>query len=294
MADKATILPQATGPNAPAAPAKPAAPAAPAHQAAESVQTGGVPSARIAPQGEAPPRPSWLPAKFKSPEDMAAAYAQLEQRMGSQPAIQPSLDERVAPEGANLEQQVGGHPAIPAQPQAPAAAQHAGLIQELTNSYAQGGQVPPELRQRFVAETGLPEHFIDNQIAYMRGQEQTAMTLAKERLGGESAVSELLQWASRNVEPAEREAFNRAIYSGDPAVMGLALDGLASRYEATMGRSPKRVAGSRPMPEHGGTQPFQSNAEWTAARRDPRYKADPAFRNEVTRRAQLAMQLNLL
>ena len=38
------------------------------------------------PAAPAAPRPAWLPEKFKSPEDMARSYAELEARLGGKPA----------------------------------------------------------------------------------------------------------------------------------------------------------------------------------------------------------------
>ena len=37
-------------------------------------------------------RPAWLPSKFKSPEELAASYAQLEQRLGGGGQPAPATD----------------------------------------------------------------------------------------------------------------------------------------------------------------------------------------------------------
>jgi len=230
-------------------------------------------------------RPAWLPAKFKSPEDMAQAYSQLEQRMGGgQPQVPGPAP--AAPAGITIPESPA--PAVQAPPGS------ADLVQRMTQEYAASGSVSPALRQEFVRRTGLPDSYIDNQVNYMRAQEKQAVDMATRRLGGEQAVSELTQWAAKRLSNEERQAFNQAVYSNNPGMVQLALDGLAAKYEAEVGRSPRVIAGRRPMPDHGGIQPFQSQDQWFQAMKDPRYKVDSAYRQEVEDRLRQGMQLGLV
>lgn len=48
-------------------------------QAAEPVEN----QVEAAPEAEAPERPEWLPEKFKTPEDMAKSYTELEKKLGA-------------------------------------------------------------------------------------------------------------------------------------------------------------------------------------------------------------------
>lgn len=241
------------------APATPAAQTAPAASPAASA-----------------PRPAWLPEKFKTPEDMASAYGELERRLGSAPTAAPvaMTDAQAAP------------------PAAPPAAQ--AVVAKLTQEFAQSGSVSPESREAFRQATGLPDSFIDNQIAFMRQQESAVNAMATQRLGGEGAVRELMEWGAKRLNAADRQAFNRAAYSGDPAMAQLAIDGLAAKYEAEVGRAPRLIAGRKPQEQYGGVVPFQSPAEWQAARRDPRYKTDEGFRSEVELRLRAATELGLV
>ncbi len=268
----------------------PAAPAAPATPTPVDVSTRSLPggatgvsvtptpaqAAPPAPPAAEPARPAWLPSKFKSPEDMASAYGELERRMGAAPTA-----------GA-----VGMTDAQAAPPSAPAGAQD--VVSKLTQEYAQTGSVSPESREAFRKATGLPDTFIDNQIAFMRQQEGQVNAMATQRLGGEGAVRELMEWGAKRLSPDDRQAFNRAAYSGDPAMAQLAIDGLAAKYEAEVGRSPRLMAGRKPQEQYGGVVPFQSAAEWQAARRDPRYKTDEAYRAEVAQRLRAGSELGLV
>lgn len=222
------------------------------------------------------PRPTWLPEKFKSPEDLSRAYAELEQRLGSAPAAP-------APEAA---------PAAEPAPAAPVGA--AEIAGRMTQEYASSGQVSQALRQEFVEKTGLEERFIDNQIAYLRAQGARASEMAVQRLGGDGAVKELMDWAGKRLSEGERQAFNRAVYSGDEAMARFAVDGLAAKYEMEVGRSPRVMAGRKPQDQYGGITPYQSHEEWRSAMKDPRYKKDPAYRQEVEDRLRTAIRLGLI
>ena len=225
-------------------------------------------------------RPTWLPEKFKSPEDLAQAYRALEQRLGGQPA--PVATPEVAPVAAP---EVG---------QPAAAPQASDLVQKLTQEWAGSGKVSPESRAEFTRRTGLPDTFIDQQISYLQAQNQRVFEQAEKRLGGAGAVAELTEWAKNRLSPEERAAFNRATYSGDAAMSALALDGLAAKYEMEVGRAPKVMAGRKPQPDAGGIVPFQSHADWQAARRDPKYREDPAYRAQVEDRLRVSMKLGLV
>jgi hypothetical protein len=154
--------------------------------------------------------------------------------------------------------------------------------------------VSPETRKAFADATGLPDSYIDQHMAHMRATEQRALDAANRRLGGQAAVQELLTWAGKRLSAEEQAAFNQAVVSDNPGLVQLAVDGLAAKYEMEVGRHPRVIAGRKPQDDMGGIQPFQSNAEWSAARKDPRYKTDPAYRQEVEDRMRLGSELGLL
>jgi hypothetical protein len=277
----------------PSTPTTQPAPEAPtAVDAAVQVLAGGRAERVTVTPSDAPagPRPGWLPEKFKSPEDMAKAYGELEQRMSRGATMAPQ-----APAPAPATPNAIRVPDAPSAPQAPAGAPAAAdLVAKMTQEYAQTGAVTPETRQEFIQRTGLPDSYVDQQLAYMKGKEQAALQIAVNRLGGEGAVRELQDWATKRLSAEDRQAFNRAVYSDDPAMASLALDGLAAKFEMEVGRSPKIIAGRRPQEQFGGVVPYQSHAEWSVERKDPRYKTDPAWRAKVEDRFRAATELGIL
>ena len=66
----------------------------------ENLLNDAEPEAAVAaPEAEAPARPDWLPEKYKSPEDLAKAYKELEGKLGSKDEeLRKSIKEEVANE----------------------------------------------------------------------------------------------------------------------------------------------------------------------------------------------------
>jgi hypothetical protein len=246
-------------------------------------------------------RPAWLPEKFKSPEDLARAYGELERRMGGgglapQPAPQsaPQSTPQSTPQPASpASMTLPDGPDVQPQPQRQGP-HNLELQRRMSHEFAQTGTVSPETRREFVEKTGLDESYIDTQIQSMQSRGSQAFEMAANRLGSEQAVSELMEWSKGRLSQREREAFNKAVYSGDESMLALAIDGLAAKYEYEIGRPPRVIAGRKPQSNYGGIVPFQSEAELTAAVRDPKYKSDPAFRNLVADRTRVAIELGIL
>lgn len=240
--------------------------------------------------GEGEPRPGWLPEKFKSPEELSRAYGELERRMGA-------LSHVPAPAGAPVAAAPAPAPAPVAEPTAPATpapTSVSDLEARMTQEFASTGVISQKLRQEFTQRTGLRDGFIDQQLAFLEHQDQQARNIATQRLGGAAAVKELTDWARGHLQPAEREAFNSLVYSGDEIKARLAIDGLAAKYEAEVGRAPNIIAGRRPQNDYGGITPFQSEHELHAAMRDKRYREEPAYRQQVADRLQVAQRMGLI
>ena len=200
-------------------------------------------------------RPDWLPQKFKTPEDLAAAYRTLEQKLGQKPAEPVGDDEaQEAVEAAGLD------------------------FASLEAEYLSGG-LSEESYSRLEA-AGIPKDVVD---AYIAGQEALASQIRYEVLsevGGADTYAEMVDWASQNLSPAEIAAYDNAVESGDLNIVKLAVEGLKARYERAFGSEPRLLNGTVSNSSEG----FRSVEEMKAAMRDPRYRVDPAYRKDVERR----------
>lgn len=207
-------------------------------------------------------RPSWLPEKFKSPEDFAKAYAELEKKQSQAPA--QKADEKP-------EQQT--------QDEAKKAVEAGGLDFGALEAEYLGGGLSDQSYAKLEA-IGIPRDVVD---AYIAGQEAVAAQIRDEvvsEVGGEEAYGEMIAWAAQNLSPAEIAAYDNAVDSGDLNVVKLAVEGLKARFERSMGSEPRLLSGGVTNTSDG----FRSVEEMKTAMRDPRYRTDPAYRSDVERR----------
>jgi len=211
-------------------------------------------------------RPAWLPEKFKSPEDLAKAYSELQSKMGSQSnqqqAAQPAADQTTTQ-------------------QADAALSQQGLnMSSFTNEFDTTGELS-EASYAKLASAGFDKNIVDNYIEGQRARASLYEVSLKDSVGGNQAYGDMVEWAKAAMTPAEIDAFNMSVSSSNPEAAKLAVAGLKSRYESANGKEPRLLQGNS---SGGQGDAFQSRAEMTAAMKDPRYKTDTAYRQSVINR----------
>ena len=211
-------------------------------------------------------RPDWLPEKFKSPEDMAKAYSELESKLGgakppADPAV-PDVDPAAATE-ADVEKAL-----------APS-----GLnLQDFNQEFAKTGELSPESYDK-LAKAGYDKALVDQ---FIEGQKARATQFESEvqsEVGGTDRYVEMVTWAKANLTSAEIDAYNTAVGSGKPENAKLAALGLNAKFTKAVGNEPGRTIGGTKADTSSGN--FESTAQVTEAMKDPRYKNDPAYRAKV-------------
>ena len=200
-------------------------------------------------------RPGWLPEKFKSPEDLAKAYAELEKKV-SQPKTEAPT------EGDEADKVV----------------QAAGLnMDDLQTRYMENGQLE-EADYEALAKVGISRDVVDSYIAGQEALVENIRLSAFNQVGGEDNYRSMVMWASQNLTQAERDAYDAAMDDPNPSSRSLAIAGLHAKWTAAVGSEPMLLTAD--TGEETGDV-FRSAAELTAAMRDPRYRNDPAYRADV-------------
>ena len=230
-----------------------------------------------------PERPEWLPEKFKTPEDLARSYKELEARMsrGEQPEEPQVEAEDVAEPAAD--------PEVPAtmddlsENEAVAEAQellgNKGLdFNDFYNEFAESGELSEESYAN-LQEAGFSKDFVNSWIAGQEALQAKQDAVVYESVGGQEAYKEVVTWAAENLPKGEIDAYNQAVSSGNIELAQLAASGLKAKYEAQAGRQPNLVKGEAPST---AGDIFGSTAELTAAIADPRYRTDEAYRRSVS------------
>ena len=207
-------------------------------------------------------RPEWLPEKFKSAEDMATAYAELEKRMGA---------------GAkeDTEEQQEGNDDQPEE----APNYNQAVVDASQEFFANDGQLSEETYKK-LEEVGLPKDLVDS---YAAGQ-QALMQSEEAQIQGvaNGQYDEMAEWANDNLPQEEIDAFDEAVVNGTVQQAKLAVQGLYARYQNSVGSTPKLTQGNV---VGSATMPFKSMQELARAQSDPRYRSgDKAYHEEVDRR----------
>lgn len=206
-------------------------------------------------------RPDWLPEKFKSPEDMAKAYSQLESKMGSNE------------ENTDTEEYSGSETPN----QVNELLDDRGLdFDVFQQEYAELGGLTEDAYEA-LEKAGFPPEMVDSWIEGQNAVAEKMTTEIKSVVGGEAEYDTLMEWASQNLPEQDIDAYNATMESQNPDMIRLAVQGLNARYRSE--GEPNLVQGGTGQATTGGS--FESTAELTAAMNDPRYDKDPAYRQQV-------------
>ena len=212
-------------------------------------------------------KPEGLPEKFNSVEDLAKSYAELEKKLGEQSQETKTEEVKTEQPQSNNKLEI-----------AEKAVADAGLdMSSLQQEYSEKGELDAKSYEA-LEKLGITKQYVDNYIA---GQEALANQQANEiksTVGGDEVYQEMVDWASKNMTEGEKQAYNKAVNSGDMDTVKLAVSALKSQFERANGVEPQLVEGkAQPSQEQG----FESWAQVTEAMADPRYAKDIAYQNEV-------------
>jgi len=211
-------------------------------------------------------RPEWLDEKFKTPEDMAKAYNELQKKLSQD---SPKEEEETADKEVEQEE-------------APQVEEKAAdnAVSKASEEYAKQGQLSDDTYGD-LEKAGITRDMVD---AYIQGQQSLATQQEQQimsEVGGSDNYSAMTAWASENLSEGEQAAYDSMVTGGSPEQAKMAVKGLYSQYVASGGQSPQLMQGGT---SGSSTLPFRSTAQVTEAMRDPRYSSDPAFRADVEKR----------
>lgn len=198
-----------------------------------------------------------LLGKFRSQEELARAYQELERKLGRGEQIDDSGDEEVE---------------IPEYSREESLKQYGEL---LTDKFEEAGVNPFEMAARFEAGedlsgyvdklegAGIPrpviEQYLSNAAEDQPAVESAALSEQevqefKAQVGGDEAFQELTDWAKQNLTEAELSSYNQVVDSGNRQAIYWALRSMAMQAAiskraskpATQAREPKLIGGSTP------------------------------------------------
>ena len=209
-------------------------------------------------EDETPERPEWLPEKFKTPEDMAKAYAELEKAKSKGEAPDDKDTDATAEKAVD----------------------EAGLdMDALSKEYSESGELSKESLEA-LSKVGITEDMVQS---YITGQEAQAAAAQKELLepiGGDiEANNKLTAWAGDNLSDAEVDEFNSVLETGNSSAVKMAIRDLSAKYESVNGTEPGRQLSGKP--NTSGAAVYESTADLMKDMSNPEYAKNPSFRAKV-------------
>jgi hypothetical protein len=229
--------------------------------------------------------PELLLGKFRSQDDLAKAYQELEKKLG-QPKQEADPEPSPA-EGYSPEQAVGIYGEGPV-----GALKEKGIDMADVMFKADQGQDISEHYDTLAETFGVTRQVVENYVSKAQGSapaeapgltESDAAEL-KAMVGGDAAFSKLSQWAASNLEQGELAKYNAVVDSGNKDAIEWALKALQARVAAPDSVvEPKLYGGG----EAAAETKFESQQQVLDAmnKRNSRgqrmYDVDEAYRDKV-------------
>ena len=223
--------------------------------------------------------------KFKSVEDLAASYKELEGKLGAateedQAETSEQEETETTESDFDAEEYYGDGLA--------SVLEEVGIDpQEISNRFTETGEINDDDYTK-LGEAGFSKQVIDTYLDGLRNGGVTGEDIAsaqiqgiKDSVGGDDNYSKMVAWAVDNLPANEVNEFNSLTETGNATAIKFAVQGLYSQYNNAMGVEPNLVTGRA---SQSGPAPFRSTAEVVTAMSDPRYGKDVTYTEDVQRR----------
>lgn len=208
-----------------------------------------------------------LAGKFKTVEELTKGYQELEKKLGSREPAQ------TAPKV--------GDPITPPKVEEPKELDLAPFQEEYDKNGKLSDESYAKLQKEYKVGRNTINEFIEARVAKVQAFQKEVY----DSVGGQETFGQMLEWAKGNLSASEQAAYDKAMGSGDPGVIKLAVAAVNAKFSAAFGSSPNLIGGRAGA---AGAKPFKSHAEMIQAMSDPRYERDDAYRAEVENRVAVS------
>jgi hypothetical protein len=210
--------------------------------------------------------------KFKTVDDLANSYKELEKKLGQRT---PPATETPPADPLKIDN------APPAEPTKPEPIS----FDKYAEHYSSNGNLADEHFAELEAK-GIPRNVVDTYLNGLKAQSQLTAQTVYSMVGGQEQYAAMTAWAKANLSAEEVNAYNNAVSNGDDGQRKMAIAGLQARYNGT--REGDLLSGK------GTTHSVAGFASWgdvQTAMRDKRYGKDASYTAEV--QSRLAASPNL-
>ena len=220
-----------------------------------------------------------LAGKYEDAQALEKAYIELQKKLGED-------GKEEAPQAEDQQEEVLQETSEEKSEEYSGAAE---LISSASDEYYNNdGQLSPETLDKFASMSSkeLVEAYMQVQNNLPQGDlldksadiSDATVNEVKNYAGGEKAYSDMVNWASNNLDQQSIAAFDNIINTGSVDAIKFAVNGLKAQYRDANGYEGTMVTGKAPVENK---DVFRSQAELVDAMSDRRYDKDPAYRQDV-------------
>ena len=232
-----------------------------------------------------------LAGKYKSAEDLEAAYLELQKKLGQSESTEETTEPESEYQMYNDDGAVNYDTANELYGE-----QLGNLFKdnnidpfEMNQYFAENGGTLSEDMYSQLGKAGLTKEVVDSYLAGVRsevGIESAEPVLSESEIkdlknlaGGERGYDNLMEWAGQNLDQEAIKDFDDVLATGNKSAIKFAITALMGRYEDSQGRDSKIVTG-----KESSTETYRSMAEVVRDMNKPEYQTDEAYRDDVLRK----------
>ena len=230
--------------------------------------------------------------KYKSAEDLEAAYLELQKKLGDTPETEqaePETEYELYTDDGSVNYDTANEL----------------YGEQLGNLFKSNDIDPFAMSKHFeenngtladdmydkLATAGLSKEVVDNYLLGVRGElgiepKQASPVLSDSEIkdlkniaGGERGYDNLMDWAGNNLTEQDAKSYDDVLATGNASAIKFAIKALMGQYEDANGRDSKIVTG-----KESSTENYRSMAEVVRDMNKPEYQSDEAFRDDVLRK----------
>ena len=200
-----------------------------------------------------------IDGKFKSQDDLLAAYHALESKLGGGPDVSTPVSET---------------------PQAQSEAVPSDIVSEYASKIAEsGGTITPEVYTELAAK-GYSKDFVDTYVRGVQAQEVQAFESLTEGVGGVTAYNQAVEWAVNNFTPDQITNYNNALNHADENTAKILIGNLVMQAQAQV-QPGQPLHTNNVTGKPANTGGYETKSEYAKDANDSRYEFDPAYRAKV-------------
>ena len=235
-----------------------------------------------------------LAGKYKSVEDLEAAYNELQKKLGDKPTetaedtAEPTTEYEFYSDDGSVNYDTANEV----------------YGEKLGETFKENGIDPFEMNEYFdknngtlsdemydkLGKAGLSRPMVEAYLKGLRGElgypesaqpvlSESEVDEVKSIAGGSEGYDALMNWAGENLSKEDAKNYDDVLATANKSAIKFAVKALMGQYEDSQGRDTRIVTG-----KESSTETYRSMAEVVRDMNKPEYQTDEAFRDDVIRK----------